>query len=1055
MTDPQAASSIDQPVEQLTAAVNERVEAPADLPAANVPAAVTPQQTAEDLPEWEPLSPEIVEDEAIRGDFMLRWAVILLGFLLGCRQIAETQLLVRIRTGEYLAGHGFWPPRSDVFSYTAGDRSWINLGWLFDLLAAGLHGLGGPAVLSGAVGVAVAGLVYWFVNLNRSKLPTWWHAVCAGVLLLALHPQFVPLPKLMSLLGIVWTLRCVLRWSDTKNARSLWCVVGTLMVWANLDAHAVSGWLLLVGYGAGQFVSARLGRRAAIERDERQLWLKVSGAGFVALLLNPFGWHSLLAPWVRFTTELPWMRANYLRISDLGTGSWQSLFDVVSWKAPTPVMIGAAIVVVLAIGTTVMNRRRVDLGLLLSVALVTLLGVMSWEDFSLSLVALAVLAALNGQEWYRDHCRQEYSIATLEVLYSRGGRAVTVIAFGALAYFAISGRLMGRDGTRVGWGWTPQVAANAAGMQDDLRDYKDARFFQFRLDQGDYAIWVGQKVFFDSRVALFARGGENILNLQEQARGTLRTAEGTGAAVSNAMSALKALEDGGPSSGQQIWQRFEITHLTPRLWGQQPGYGALVDVVQSKDWQLEKLGATCAIFGRRTNVKQQDNATALNFERLAFRDCKPAVVSPARVMWPQSQTAYQKFLSLRGTPVSNAGQRARHCIELLQQNQRGRVRLAPTQVLALCFLAIRDAQAAIFEDNANVTAYIALADAYGVLELLESQINAANGGVAAAPQRLFQATAAIHQALLVDPNNIGLRLVLLQKYRSLNRVDAVHAEILKLMTLYKNKTGRTDEDIAVLAQLRELLTQLDPVMERMEKAVAEAQEKSTDTVPLANFAIEQGFPLKALALLEADKLKLASNMQAHLLMAMLMSETGRLEEANTLFEGFDERGGGAEPQFGAWQVQAAYLAKSRGDYDRAIAWARKQRKNLTQTSFDAILGTSPLRSFDMPLVATKALWPTSQVAASEQVLFTVADQAALFDWVAANAQLEVGRCGEANASLKSLLTSNPQSNFAGLAAVYLQMLTDEPLNVSIPGERVPVLFEDGPSDPDEEAAPRK
>jgi len=1054
VTDPQAASSADQSAEQPTISVNEQVEVPADVQADVAPTTVAPQKADEDLPEWEPLSPEIVEDEAIRGDFMLRWAVILLGFLLGCRQIAETQLLVRIRTGEHLAGHGFWPPRNDIFSYTAGDRNWINLGWLFDLLAAGLHGLGGPAVLSGVVGVAVAGLVYWFVNLNHSKLPTWWHAVCAGVLLLALHPQLVPLPKLMSLLGIVWTLRCLLRWNETKNARSLWCVVGTLVVWANLDAHAVSGWLLLVSYGAGQFWSAQLGRRAMIERDERQLWLKVCGAGVVALLLNPFGWNSLLAPWVRFNTELPWMRANYLRISDLGTGSWQSLMDAASWKAPTPVMLGAAVIVLLSLVTTVMNRRRVDVGLLLGVAAVTLLGSMSWEDFSLPLIALALLAALNGQEWYRDHCRQEYSIATLEVLYSRAGRAVTVIAFGALAYFAISGRLMGRDGTRVGLGWTPQVAANVAGMQDDLRDYKTARLFQFRLDQGDYAIWIGQKVFFDSRVALFARGGENILTLQEQARGTLRTADGTGAAVSSAVTALQALENGGQSSDTQILQRFEVTHLTPRLWGQQPGYGALVDVVQSKEWQLEKLGATCAIFGRRT-TQQQDNTTALNFERLAFRECKPAVVSPARVTWPQPQTAYQKFLSLRSTPVSNAGQRARHCIELLQQNQRGRVRLAPTQMLALCFLAIRDAQAAIFEDNANVTAYIALADAYSVLEVLESQINAAHGGAAAAPQRLFQATAAIHQALLIDPNNIRLRLVLLQKYRSLNRIDAVHAEILKLMTLYKNKTGRTDEDIAVLAQLREMLTQLDPVMERMEKAVAEAQEKNTDTLPLANFAIEQGFPLRALALLETDKLKLASNMQAHLLMAMLMSETGRLEEANTLFESFDEMGGGAEPQFGAWQVQAAYLAKSRGDYDRAIAWARKQRKNLTQTSFDAILGTSPLRSFDMPLIATKALWPTSQIAASEQVLFTVADQAALFDWVAANAQLEVGRCGEASASLKSLLTSSPQSHLAGLAAAYLQMLTDEPLNVSIPGERVPVLFEDGPSDPNEITEPKK
>ena len=35
------------------------------------------------MPEYEPLTPELVQDEAARGDFMLRWAVVLLAFLMG------------------------------------------------------------------------------------------------------------------------------------------------------------------------------------------------------------------------------------------------------------------------------------------------------------------------------------------------------------------------------------------------------------------------------------------------------------------------------------------------------------------------------------------------------------------------------------------------------------------------------------------------------------------------------------------------------------------------------------------------------------------------------------------------------------------------------------------------------------------------------------------------------------------------------------------------------------------------------------------------------------
>ena len=68
--------------------------------------AATDETVEDDLPEWEPLTPELVEDEAIRGDFMLRWAVVLLALLLGCREIADSASLVRIKTGEYLASNG-------------------------------------------------------------------------------------------------------------------------------------------------------------------------------------------------------------------------------------------------------------------------------------------------------------------------------------------------------------------------------------------------------------------------------------------------------------------------------------------------------------------------------------------------------------------------------------------------------------------------------------------------------------------------------------------------------------------------------------------------------------------------------------------------------------------------------------------------------------------------------------------------------------------------------------------------------------------------------------
>ncbi|MEN9554072.1 MAG: hypothetical protein RLZZ232_358, partial [Planctomycetota bacterium] len=36
------------------------------------------REDMDELPEEEPLTPELVEEEAIRGDFMLRWATVFL-----------------------------------------------------------------------------------------------------------------------------------------------------------------------------------------------------------------------------------------------------------------------------------------------------------------------------------------------------------------------------------------------------------------------------------------------------------------------------------------------------------------------------------------------------------------------------------------------------------------------------------------------------------------------------------------------------------------------------------------------------------------------------------------------------------------------------------------------------------------------------------------------------------------------------------------------------------------------------------------------------------------
>ncbi len=113
---------------------------PADDPTLSPP-------SEDDLPEWEPLTPELVEEEAIRGDFMLRWAAILLAMLLGWMLIDQTSVLVNVKSGQHLASHGIVPSSTDVFAATTADRRWVNLSWLWDLMVSGVYGTIGPSGL--------------------------------------------------------------------------------------------------------------------------------------------------------------------------------------------------------------------------------------------------------------------------------------------------------------------------------------------------------------------------------------------------------------------------------------------------------------------------------------------------------------------------------------------------------------------------------------------------------------------------------------------------------------------------------------------------------------------------------------------------------------------------------------------------------------------------------------------------------------------------------------------------------------------------------------------
>jgi tetratricopeptide (TPR) repeat protein len=1002
----------------------------------------------DDLPEWEPLSPEIVEDEAIRGDFMLRWAVILLAFLLGCRHIADTVTLVRIRTGEHLASNGVLPPATDVFSYTAAERPWVNLGWLFDLLIAGVFGVGGATGLTLLTAMAASATCCFLHGITRDNLPTWWTSVCVGVALLMVNLQFTMLPQIITLLGVTWMLRGLHSWSQTGNQSTLWCLAGSLAVWSNLDPRAFIGWIVLLAYLIGMAIGQKSGRSSLHEDASLKGLAMATGAGFVALMVNPFGWHAVLSPIQLYGIEMPALARYVGRVQLPHELQLVPLFDPAVWNNLNLHTIAALTIAVVAAVTSVMNFSRLNIGLFATyIAVLGLSIACSHELGALALVS-CVLASLNGQDWYRAHCRQEYTIETIEVLWSRAGRAITVLGFAAIAFLAISGRLMGPDGRRVGLGFSPLLAETIEAARDEVEQLPEGHIFTFRLDQADVLLWHGVPSFVDSRVGVFA-GDDDILKTHNKARHALRRSAAKSASADPASgSAVK--ESDTWLGKRELWQvpfdEYQVKLVTPRMWGVSPDYNSYFDLLASPDWDLVSLGASTAFFSqaKQDPDEQLSNFNLGFFKKLAFEDCRVKPDIQTRVEWPRLVSSYQQFMSLPTPPVSRFSQRARHELVYLSAVANRSLPLERGDALGLAILALRDAAAGISEEADNAQIFSIQADVHRILQGLESNLMAEYQLSNPTQQRYFQRLYAMRQALIMEPENLQLIFSLAQLYQSAGRTDLTLEMVERALAVIRKLADSelSDQILQFARQLNQMKQQIAPQVETTNERIKGAmQQENVDRAQMAAALNQAGFAGLALQVLEEDRLAVAENQMAQLQLAFLLAETGRLEEASAMFANFEQMGNVASIPL-AVVLQTCWLEMALGDYQSVARRCTERIQQLKSASTQAMLATVPFAMPSPQFLGESNIWPATQTIISSGTMMETAGEISILQWTSAMANIEAGDCTAAAELLKALIQDFPESQFRPLVKVWLHAMTDEEIPDTPPELEPGIVFHD-------------
>ena len=1008
--------------------------------------------SGDDLPELQELTPELAEEEAIRGDFMLRGAAILLAVLFGCGQIADSRVLVHVRSGEYMQANGLLPPRTDVFSFANEGQSVANVSWLFDHVVSIVWSLGGGAFGLTVFKAFIAGMIAWLLTrISVPGLPTWWNSICGVIALAACVSDLMPITDLVTLLGLVILLRMLHSAFDGNTHGFIWKAALLLVIWSNMDPHAWLGVAGLFLFSVGR-TFAKVPGETHPGAAPGTLWT-ATAVSAVALLINPFPVASVLSVVQTYFVEYPGMRAfNPINATTValfdGRTEYYSLFNVETWAGFEFAYV-AAITVVLLGGISVVlakDRREAPWAFLLTGF--AALAVLSIHELSAAALVAAAVAGTVGQRWYQKTFPQEYTIKPSEVLFSRAGRVVTVLCFFVIGFLVVTDRLPTR--TPLGSGFTSDLQTTIDAFDSQLRKLpEDARVLHTKVNLGDFLIWNGRKSFVDSRATSFGMPDDaesTNQRFQTLRKDVLDASVAVAAAKVTAMRLPDASEsdtkDNGPDLAElqaplhRQLKEVGVTHAVIGLYPPgKPHYQSLGALSSDSDsWTLIGLESSAAIYDYTNGVAVAEKPEAFNPAELSFRDVQPETVQ--RFEFAREPSFYDQYLYNTRPSVSEDLRVARHYLSL---------QATPDSLM----MVIRAGNRLVSQPEPNADGFFILAMAYSRLAAWENQVAAQTGGRFASDMRYLQIVMAGRQAVTLNPDMTGAWNILYQTYSQRGRVDqALECLSQTVRLIGKSLLVNYDENQAkAVAQLTEVRNELAAAVAQIEQQLEEglSQELSEDAVErtiqkhsIAEQVASRGHIGAALGLMQDNQAGLQKAPQifarAESLRGQLLLESGGLQEGYDLLMQLDlmaeKESQGAALAY-PWTTMRFMSQLGLGAYAQASEEIAAQISKVRSVSD----GQADVRKMlTLPLVVSvepamnsnvMAQWPLSQLVSFVNPMVAIPQMQVESRFMQAMAELEGGNVEAARVSLQGLITECGASPYRPLAANYLALLRDD------------------------------
>ncbi len=1072
------------------------------------------EEDYDELPDDEPLTPELVEEEAIRGDFMLRWAGILLAILMAFTQLSDTRPLVLIKSGEHMWSNGFLPPRTDPLSLTMQDQSVSNVSWLFDHVVSLSWKLGGPLGLT-ALKVMLAAATTWLLSrISIPGLPTWWSSICVGFAVVACSQDFFPTPELITLPAMALTMVLLTRHRLGNSTGLHWKLPALIAVWCNLDSKAWVGVFVIALYAIGSGINRRGLLRLGVDDDRTPSPLGATAAlCFAALLVNPFPVASIASPLTTYTREYSGMRVqkkldvlqastvydnrvDYYSILDPGA-IW--LFDH-THIAAIALLLLSLLALALSLGSeqsesgstgtgkTLMRGIARGLQVLTSVKsgrpardaayLLPLLGmiflvILASHELPAAAIVACAAGGIAAQEWYRRSFSQSYTVNSSELLFSRGGRALTVLSMAVLGFAVVTSRLPGA--APLGIGFDPETRITVETLTRQIEKLpEEARILHTRLDQGDLLIWSGRKSFVDSRVVPFTSATRPILQAHDNVRRALTNRDlPPTSSDPKVKEQFEKEQQRKQLEARETLEEFQISHMMVRLAPPgNPDYVSMLALNASGMFVPVSIEASAAVLERLNPQESPDSIVERipRFPEMAFRDVEPLDLGIRQFAVPRG--FYDRYI-YRTRPVTTEQRRLAQHYMALANNAPERLEDAMSGI-ALLTMAIRNLNLNLQENPDEVESYVMLGQSYYRLIGLEQFVNGGEISARLRQTRYFQSVAAFRQAAKADPLDIRAWEGLMNAYESMNRQDLMLDSLDQWLDLSESHTvalsqreqfeafrtrmyARRREIEDMLAESEgPLQQQIDAQLEQAEQAFAQNsdgmavdpelvdQQAARGAILSAMIYNSAGLPKRALASLRESEGTVRNDPLGTVMLGQLLLETGELEDAHQLLLGISQQALKQPEAFlgTEWQLPVAISQLGVCDYTLAAeTWAGQmemieQQVNQPTALLSALYSQPLMSDANFQMNAPLPVWPFNHLQILSSLVSDTNESAADLALMQAIVHLEQAKLQEAQNILQRICVEFGETQSRRLALIYFSMVNPnaadvmEPLNVS-------------------------